>query len=481
MCTMAASVESEYDQFFLANYRCGPLPASVAKLCSLETSGTAPLPQPAEKQVTSSPSQSQKLFSLAPPPPPAPTASVGSQKPVNDIVVIDTLKEERAVDQKRPTQEELDAANPTGAVFLDDEESLLGVGAAAAAAASNVKGSTSAAESPLGAGGPRQRDGVDSDSDSEGADDQAKAATSSLEMTEPEAGNVPEVRKTEDQYTKVTNDTEGPVVFGSEGASATGAASNTEATKNSTSAAGQASTSAVKPAASSNPKAEQAALTPEKPASRADTANSLTSDTTIGGQSFQVSVPKPYPGVQLRKSMNLNDKLPRFLQDGKIVTGELDESGKWFKLGAECYLPMYVGEIKILHPVESSNLPSLPKRKAAKVVQPDEESIFSWWGCCAGAAAADVVFNGNADVLVTPGDTMRLRGASTDSAVAGSFQEPISSKQTKHTLVSPGSQTVQQSQAKKDDSAGMTQLPRHISNPIDPFSDAPDLPKRRAR
>jgi hypothetical protein len=68
-------------------------------------------------------------------------------------------------------------------------------------------------------------------------------------------------------------------------------------------------------------------------------------------QNFRVRVPKPYPGVQLRRSMRFDDKHQRFVEDGKAVSGEVDATGTWLVLGPDLFLPMKVGAIEILVPM----------------------------------------------------------------------------------------------------------------------------------
>jgi len=70
---------------------------------------------------------------------------------------------------------------------------------------------------------------------------------------------------------------------------------------------------------------------------------------------FLVRVPKPYPGLQYRKSKNLDDKVPRkYAGDGEVVAGQVDEDGAWLQVGDEGFLPTNVGAIQILEPLELS-------------------------------------------------------------------------------------------------------------------------------
>jgi len=67
-----------------------------------------------------------------------------------------------------------------------------------------------------------------------------------------------------------------------------------------------------------------------------------------GPMQFRVTVPKPYPGVQYRKSMNMEDRWPRYAQTDSIVKGVIEEGGQWLRLEHNVFLPMKVGDIKIL-------------------------------------------------------------------------------------------------------------------------------------
>jgi len=62
---------------------------------------------------------------------------------------------------------------------------------------------------------------------------------------------------------------------------------------------------------------------------------------------FRVQVPKPYPGVQYRKSKDLNDKYPRYAKHGSTIVGEVEADSEWVKV-REMYLPMRLGPVQIL-------------------------------------------------------------------------------------------------------------------------------------
>jgi len=67
-------------------------------------------------------------------------------------------------------------------------------------------------------------------------------------------------------------------------------------------------------------------------------------------QEFKVVVPPPYPGVQYRKSRNLNDRWPRYAQSGIVVTGVLEDNGQWLRIEHNIFIPMKVDNITILQP-----------------------------------------------------------------------------------------------------------------------------------
>jgi len=203
-------------------------------------------------------------------------------------------------------------------------------------------------------------------------------------------------------------------------------------------------------------------------------------------RTFRVRVPKPYPGVQLRRSKNLEDKHPRFLEDGKLVTGEVDETGQWLMLEHDNYLPMEVGTIRILQEVSEVTKP----KKLKQEVPVEQPSV--WWGCCAGASAA-MVASGSTDFLVTTNDNPEQsgRGMSSDSALAGSSNNPNAANRDSAygTAGSPppstgsglafrqaGQNGGQHAKAPLEDYTSTGALPGHLANPIDPFSDSPDVP-----
>jgi len=69
-----------------------------------------------------------------------------------------------------------------------------------------------------------------------------------------------------------------------------------------------------------------------------------------GGSTFRVQVPRQYPGVQYRKSKNLNDRYPRYAKLGTVVTGHVEDDGEWLRISDQVFLPMKVGGVQILEP-----------------------------------------------------------------------------------------------------------------------------------
>jgi hypothetical protein len=66
-------------------------------------------------------------------------------------------------------------------------------------------------------------------------------------------------------------------------------------------------------------------------------------------RAFRVNVPSNYPGVQYRRSKNLQNRYCRYAQAGSIVHG-LEEDGVWLRVAKNVYLPMVVGGRRVLEP-----------------------------------------------------------------------------------------------------------------------------------
>merc|ERR1712113_1140682 len=64
-------------------------------------------------------------------------------------------------------------------------------------------------------------------------------------------------------------------------------------------------------------------------------------DILAGGKqrrTFRVQVPKPYPGVQYRKTKCMDDKAARYAKHGELVSGDI-EDGEWLRVNHDRFLP----------------------------------------------------------------------------------------------------------------------------------------------
>lgn len=90
---------------------------------------------------------------------------------------------------------------------------------------------------------------------------------------------------------------------------------------------------------------------------------------------FRVHVPKPYPGVQYRKSKSLNDRYMRFAANGDTVEGTVEDEGEWLKISANVFIPMRVGSVQILEPVVD------PASTATVIQGADAAKPTACWSC----------------------------------------------------------------------------------------------------
>lgn len=95
--------------------------------------------------------------------------------------------------------------------------------------------------------------------------------------------------------------------------------------------------------------------------------------TTVAKARFKVQVPKPYPGVQYRKSKNLEERYPRYAKQGSIVTGQVEDHGEWLRINDQVFLPMKVGTVRILEP--------LPPEDASRSDMEGGSRSARWWNC----------------------------------------------------------------------------------------------------
>lgn len=325
-------------------------------------------------------------FRLAPPPPPAAVCAVGAAAPVAAITFIETLKEERAPDKACGTAErEEEVLNVMGTMEGNDEESLLGQHDQSADGDSQVLGRVAA-------------DGVDSPSGSEdeGALQRGMlppppsllglATAPESASKDPQSSQAPiKVARVPASCQVVPN---GTIILGSSGtqekappaadfAPNSNASTPASAQANRVAGTGPQAAGAQPPQASPNEVVCQvvtlldkffadeqawrrvqqevgdwerltALIDRDRPAAQAR------------GRPFRVQVPKPYPGVQYRRSKNLEDRYQRYAKHGDTVQGVIEDDGEWLRTSSNAFLPMRVGTIQILEPVPAEGLPAPP-------------------------------------------------------------------------------------------------------------------------
>lgn len=109
---------------------------------------------------------------------------------------------------------------------------------------------------------------------------------------------------------------------------------------------------------------------------------------------FKVQLPRPYTGVQCRKSKHEHDRHPRYVSNAAMIVGELEDNGEWLKISHGIYLPTRVCAIQILEPspqqeglvlrLESRRLDkaeALQKQLEFETTVAPEKSQ-RLWGCC---------------------------------------------------------------------------------------------------
>lgn len=100
---------------------------------------------------------------------------------------------------------------------------------------------------------------------------------------------------------------------------------------------------------------------------------------------FKVTVPKPYPGVQYRRSKHLEERYSRFAENGAIVVGQLEAdsaNGEWLRISGNIFLPVRVGQIHILDEV-------IDPPVSHTAPGPDPTAQEAWWTCCPSNAETD--------------------------------------------------------------------------------------------
>jgi len=74
--------------------------------------------------------------------------------------------------------------------------------------------------------------------------------------------------------------------------------------------------------------------------------------TSPDGMQLRCLVPKPFPGVQYRRSKDLNDRWPKYIEGGAMVCGfpEFDEETDWLRVSNRVFLPLRRGPSRIFEP-----------------------------------------------------------------------------------------------------------------------------------
>mmetsp|Transcript_95276 Transcript_95276/g.269615 ORF Transcript_95276/g.269615 Transcript_95276/m.269615 type:complete len:438 (+) Transcript_95276:93-1406(+) len=94
-----------------------------------------------------------------------------------------------------------------------------------------------------------------------------------------------------------------------------------------------------------------------------------------GACRFKVHVPKPYPGVQYRRSKRFDDRHPYYAEDGSIISGRLEDDGQWVHIQGDIYLPVVVGKDRILEQIGA------PETLAVAPLD-SKASQLGWLSCC---------------------------------------------------------------------------------------------------
>jgi len=61
-----------------------------------------------------------------------------------------------------------------------------------------------------------------------------------------------------------------------------------------------------------------------------------------------------YPGVQFRRSKNLNDRYDKYAKNGILVRGVVEDDGHWLKLSDTVFLPVRINGLQILEEVDDA-------------------------------------------------------------------------------------------------------------------------------
>lgn len=72
---------------------------------------------------------------------------------------------------------------------------------------------------------------------------------------------------------------------------------------------------------------------------------------------FRVRVPGGWPGVQYRRSKNLDDRYKRYAENGTTVSGQLEDGGEWLRVGSNVFLPVRLGAVRFIEPLPYEQWP----------------------------------------------------------------------------------------------------------------------------
>merc|ERR1712039_730644 len=66
---------------------------------------------------------------------------------------------------------------------------------------------------------------------------------------------------------------------------------------------------------------------------------------------FRVQVPDPYPGIQYRKTKDINDRELKYAENRSLIKGSIEEDGEWLRTDGHGFLPMTMNGVQILERV----------------------------------------------------------------------------------------------------------------------------------
>jgi len=95
---------------------------------------------------------------------------------------------------------------------------------------------------------------------------------------------------------------------------------------------------------------------------------------------FKVSVPKPYPGVQYRRSKDLEERYSRYAENGSVVFGQLDADRQWLRISGNIFLPVRVGQIHVLD--STDDVKELHQLDIKPLPDGKDEIPEAWPLCC---------------------------------------------------------------------------------------------------